>query len=263
MGYTTGISWCDHTFNPAIGCTKVSSGCKHCYAEIWDNRGMLPGHVSHWGPGAPRRITSKSNWNKVLKWNKEAVEAGIRKKVFCASLSDVFDDEFPREAQIRLWDLIEECEGLDWLLLTKRPHNIEASVPISWIDKPLKHVWYGTTVEEDKVEYRIEQLASVPASKRFLSCEPLLGPVFRSGTSLAGIHWVIFGGESDIGMGEVARPMDVEWVKDGIAECNKRKIPVFVKQMGSVWKRKWSSASKKGEIVSEWLPEIQLQQFPE
>ena len=133
MGKVTGISWTDHTFNPWIGCTKVSEGCKNCYAKTSDDRHLF-GQISHWGPGAPRRRTSESNWREPFRWAKRAQAAGVRAKVFCASQADVFDAEAPEGAQRDLFNLIHiTSDWLDWLLVTKRPERIhtvmEAAYP--------------------------------------------------------------------------------------------------------------------------------------
>src|SRR5580692_7935980 len=122
MGENSKIEWCDHTFNPWIGCQKVSPGCDHCYAETQNNLRKWNG--GKWGPHAPRKRTSEANWKKPLQWQKRAAEFSGRRRVFCASLADVFDNKAPDGARDDLFDLIRETPSLDWLLLTKRPENI-------------------------------------------------------------------------------------------------------------------------------------------
>ena len=200
MGETTNISWTDHTFNPWWGCTKVSAGCDHCYAETLSKR--MGGDV--WGHGKLRRRTSAKNWQEPVKWNREAEKRGVRKRVFCASMADVFDNEVPIEWLRDLLDLIRITPNLDWQLLTKRPSRIKRAlntvmssiqrenVPepdiywtllFCWIDdwlhhNPPKNVWLGTSVEnQDAADARIPLLLKVPAAIRFLSVEPLIGPV--------------------------------------------------------------------------------------
>lgn len=180
MAENSKIEWTDHTFNPWIGCTKVSPACDHCYAEAWDAR--FKGH--RWGPHAPRTKTSAANWRKPLKWNREAEERGIRYRVFCASLADVFDNHPSIDPQWRLelWELIAETPNLDWLLLTKRPQNIVRFLPDEWGSgewgEPWSNVWLGTTVEnQTEADRRIPHLLATPAAVRFVSAEPLLGPV--------------------------------------------------------------------------------------
>lgn len=146
MAEKTGIEWCDHTFNPWVGCTKVSAACDHCYAEGWAKRAGSP---ELWN-GARRR-TTEANWKQPLKWNAATGRDGVRRRVFCASLADVFDNQVPMQWRRELFDLIAKCRNLDWLLLTKRPQNIQKMLydvfsgfnpSASW-----PHIWLGTTVE--------------------------------------------------------------------------------------------------------------------
>lgn len=201
MSANSKIEWTDHTFNPWIGCTKVSPGCEHCYAETLDtNRfsktlgdGTKENPVSHWGKGAPRHRTSESNWKLPLKWNEQAKNSGTRPRVFCASLADWLDDEVDRVWRYDLLDLIQRTPNLDWLLLTKRPENFKRLLEDSmnqssdradewisaWLNGTAPHnVSIGTTVEDQpRAGKRIPALEAIPAKIRFLSCEPLLGAV--------------------------------------------------------------------------------------
>jgi protein gp37 len=144
------IEWTDNTFNPWIGCQKVSPGCDHCYAEaMMDHR---YGKVQ-WGPHGERKRTSEENWKKPLRWERQASESGRRIRVFCASLADIWDNKVPRDWRADLFGLISETPNLDWLLLTKRPSNIERMVDKaisnmkSW---PWPNVWLGTTAEDQE-----------------------------------------------------------------------------------------------------------------
>jgi len=173
MADTTKISWCDATFNPWIGCTKVSAGCDNCYAEAQNSFRKWNGGV--WGKGTPRKRTK--TWGAPVKWNLEATKLGVRKKVFCASLADVFDNEVDPAWRADLFALIRKTPMLDWLLLTKRPHSIPDMLPDDWGDG-YPNVWLGTTVESQQyADIRIPALMKVPAVVHFLSCEPLLGPL--------------------------------------------------------------------------------------
>src|SRR6185437_14583692 len=115
MGEVTSIAWCDHTFNPWHGCTKVSPGCDNCYAATFDKR--VGGN--HWGKGVERRVFADKHWREPLKWNEDAAASRVRRRVFCASMADVMDDEAPAGQRERLWALIDDTPHLDWLLLTK------------------------------------------------------------------------------------------------------------------------------------------------
>lgn len=174
MAENSKIEWCDHTFNPWIGCTKISPACDNCYAEAIDNR--FGG--DHWGPKAPRRRTAPANWRKPLKWNKDAEEKGIRYRVFCASMADVFDNRVDAKWREDLWKLIGDTPYLDWLLLTKRPQNIEKMLPDDWGEDGYPNVWLGTTVEnQDVADRNIIHLLENSAAIHFLSMEPLLQQV--------------------------------------------------------------------------------------
>lgn len=181
MGQNTEIQWTNHSFNPWEGCQRVSPGCEHCYAETRNAR-FHPderGKPSNWGPTAPRLMRSPAYWNQPRKWNREALEAGVRRRVFCASLADVFEDRPDLvEPRYRLLRLIEETPALDWQLLTKRPQNMNRLAPLSWADGWPANVWAGCTAEDQqRADERIPHLLRVPAAVRFLSCEPLLGPL--------------------------------------------------------------------------------------
>jgi len=262
------ISWTDHTFNPWIGCTKVSPGCANCYAEtLMDTR---YGRVK-WGKGQARSRTSHANWKEPLKWNHHApmLASGARPRVFCASLSDWLDDEVPIAWLADLLALVRSTSNLDWLLLSKRPQNwakrIEAAQDYhfdfgdlnvaGWLSDWRKHglapanVWLGTTVEDQqRADERIPELIDIPARVRFLSCEPLLGPVeieehlddLCDGGYVLGsapIHWVICGGESGPG----ARPMHPAWARSLRDQCAAAGVPFHFKQWGE-----W----EPGEIAS-------------
>lgn len=177
MAETTGISWTDHTANFWMGCQRVSPGCEHCYAEtLVTGRMGLP----VWGP--PKTTTrqrAKAVWKEVPRWNEAARRDGVRRRMFVSSLADIFEDH-PVVAPWRAeaLDLLARCTSLDVQLLTKRPENIRRMVPEAWLRAWPSHVWVGTTVEDQKrANERIPELRKVPARVRFLSCEPLLGPV--------------------------------------------------------------------------------------
>lgn len=225
------IEWTDHTFNPWWGCTKVSPGCTHCYAETLATR---YGH-GVWGPRATRRLFGDTHWQEPLKWNAAATQAGRRTRVFCASMADVFEDN-PHvvDERTRLWDVVAKTPSLDWLLLTKRPEHIASMIPGAWLETPPRNVWYGTSVEDQRrADERVPILLTVPAGTRFLSCEPLLGPVdLRSWLGRDGvkprIDWIIAGGES----GPRSRPMHPDWARSLRDQCRSADVAFFFKQWG-------------------------------
>lgn len=271
MGEHTKISWTDHTWNPWWGCQRVSPGCQHCYAEAFAKR---TGNAV-WGKDAERRFFGDKHWAEPLRWDAAAAAAGYPALVFCASMADVFEDRADLvDHRARLWDLIAATPHLIWQLLTKRPENVRGMVPDRWITHPLDdidyiigdwpaNVWIGTTVEDqERADERIPHLLAIPAPVRFLSCEPLLGPLdlspwlhlewmdalrppgapmsFRGEggwgvemfTYLAGrrtdIGWIIVGGESGAGY----RALDLAHGADVIDQAEAAEVPAFFKQVG-------------------------------
>ncbi|MDZ4760461.1 MAG: DUF5131 family protein, partial [Alphaproteobacteria bacterium] len=173
MAKDSKIEWTHHTFNPWWGCVKVSPGCKHCYAETWAKR--IGAAV--WGPNTTRRELSDTYWRQPLAWNAEAVRLKQRRRVFCASMADVFEDRRDLDdKRERIWSLIDETPQLDWLLLTKRPENVSRLAPYGE-DWPA-NIWLGATAETQKwFDKRMAALTEISARILFLSCEPLLGPL--------------------------------------------------------------------------------------
>jgi protein gp37 len=296
MGENSSIEWTDHTFNPWIGCTKVSDGCKNCYAEAQDKRWRKE---PRWGPKAARERTGESYWKQPARWDRDAKTAGVRRRVFCASLADVFDDHPSIEQAWRddLWRTIAATPSLDWLLLTKRPELI--SVPWQHVrgEPPWPNVRLGTTVEDqEQARKRIPWLLGVPAAVRFLSVEPQIGPVDLSRIELVApvppygpgawlnaltghvtgpddilpgrIGWVICGGES----GRGARPFNVEWARSLRDQCAAARVPFFCKQLGA--NPRWEGrdalepipalqSDPKGGDWSEWPADLRVREFPE
>lgn len=224
MGENSKIEWTDHTFNPVVGCTKVSAACDFCYAETWAKR---TGQSALWR--GERRRTSATNWKSPVKWNEWAARDGVRRKVFCASLADVFDNQWDPQWRSDLFALIEDTPHLDWLLLTKRPQNISEMIPPKWDGGLPTNIWLGATVEsQEEAARRIPHLLRVPARIHFLSCEPLLGPI--NPFQHYKIDWVICGGES----GPKRRPMQIQWAEALRDDCLTAGVPFFMKQIDKV-----------------------------
>jgi len=286
VGEQTAIEWTDHTFNPWWGCQKISPACANCYAEGVGAR--FGGDDRLWGKGHAIRTFGDKHWNDPIRWDRKAAEAGVKARVFCGSMCDVFEalDDLD-EHRARLWRLIEATPSLIWLLLTKRPEEVMARVPAHWSHRAGSgrgvcscginvlhggvhevgcrngwpdNVWVGTTVEDQqRADERIPRLLRIPAPVRFLSCEPLLGPVdltnvrrrlFRSGEldsvwdamtgrfgfwsddwhthEFGAVSWVIAGGES----GPKARPSHPDWFRALRDQCQDAGVPYFFKQWG-------------------------------
>lgn len=256
MGEDSKIEWTDHTFNPWIGCQKVSAGCDHCYAESlakrygWVEWGQRKTDTTTASVGGRKR-TSAANWRKPIQWNKAAKAAGKRPRVFCASLADVFDNQAPQEWRDDLFEMISATPELDWLLLTKRPENIDGMLPLSWrasAGPNWDNVWLGATCEDQTAyDKRWPILRNIPAAVHFISYEPAIGPLLLDTGHVVGEKvypdWLICGGES----GHGARMMEPAWAAAIKADCERANVRFFMKQM-----------TGKKPIP----PELNLREFP-
>lgn len=212
MAENSRIEWTDHSFNPWLGCTRVSPGCQRCYAEALSKRTGL----ADWGPHADRRRTSPAYWLQPLRWQRKAKATGRPLRVFCASMADVFDDHPSIRAEWRsdLWGIIAETPDLEWLLLTKRPENWPAFLPVAEPQPPFENIRLGVTIEDQERAHQrgpVLQFASDIGWPTFISYEPALGPVewspFVQGRA---IEWLIAGYES----GPKRRPTDENWIRN-------------------------------------------------
>ncbi len=227
MGKYSKIEWTDHTFNPRLGCTKITPGCDHCYAEGWSKRSGLVKWGNH-----ERRRTSEGYWKAPYRWNDQASQfektEKRRQRVFCASLADVFDNQAPNDWRNDLFKLIKTCDRLDWLLLTKRPQNISKMLPPDW-GRGYPNVWLGTTAEDqERYDQRWPALSGIACAVAFVSYEPAIGPL-RLHTNGRQPDWLISGGES----GGNARIMNPKWARDIIRDCKKHGVAPFHKQWGT------------------------------
>ena len=249
MASNSKIEWTTHTFNPWIGCTKVSDGCKNCYAE---NMASRFGY-DVWGINKNRRLLSDAHWQQPIKWDKKAKKEGLRYRVFCASMADVFEENAPDGQLERLWEVIKQTPNLDWQLLTKRPHRIAQNLPHDWKDG-YDNVWLGTSLEDERVINRITYLTSIAAIVRFISIEPLLGPL--PNLPLEDIDWVIVGGES----GHSARVMEAAWVLDIQQQCLASNTAFFFKQWGG-FNKKATGRELNGRTYDE-MPKTTFNTMP-
>ena len=274
MSETTAIEWCDSTFNPWIGCTKISTavtgggGCENCYAEVSTPVRVLRSKgIETWDAHAPRQRTSPSNWSMPESWERQHeafyAEHGRRRRVFCASLADVFDNQAPQEWRTDLFTLIRRTPHLDWLLLTKRIGNVRGMVPATWLERggwPAHVRLMITVVTQEEADRDIAKLVALGCPNG-LSMEPLLGPIKlprfcacgcrlpveaaireavdsptmpnRDQADAAiektlGIDWVIAGGES----GPHARPSHPDWFRSLRDQCAAARVPFMFKQWG-------------------------------
>lgn len=285
MSATTNISYVDSTFNPWYGCTKVSAGCKNCFAERWAARFKM----AEWGPGKPRRMASEAKWREALRWSKhDAVfslackcgdrfapasldaliscphcktpgsQMAARPRRILTDLCDWLDRDAPPEYLAKFLGLIQRTPNLQWMLLTKRPnqfmdrlqdvitymysasgagpHDETVTDSLAWrwlYGQAPSNVWFGVSCEnQNAAEWRIEQARRIPAVRRWVSFEPLIGPIQLSGVLMDGIHFAVIGGESCKPRSD-ARPCDVSWIRKMLDTLRRYNIPTHVKQIGS------------------------------
>ena len=340
MAESTNIAWCDHTFNPWSGCTKVSEACAHCYAE---NAYTIKARGIKWGPQGTRVRAADNGWKLPERWNRKAALDGVRRRVFCASLADVFEDwrgpildhhgyelwrcncgathggdennyrtrcagpPCPKCGDLRsgaltmndlrrdLFGLIDRTPNLDWLLLTKRPENIQRMWPKEGMPPAIPNryqtgdmlakaqghyrfnVWLGTTVELAKYRDRIDELLKMPAPVHFVSHEPGLEAIdFSPYLAPDKVNWLITGGESKQGKDHQPSPYNIDAARSVIEQCRQAGVSPFVKQLGSnpvmpapnQGRRFGATVTPmtlkhpKGETMAEWPEDIQVQEFP-
>jgi protein gp37 len=220
MAQLSSIEWCDATWNPTTGCTKISPGCKHCYAERMANRLRAMGQARY-----------RNGFSLTLQ--PDALHAPLSwrtpRLVFVNSMSDLFHADVPLEYIRQVFDVMQRADWHVFQILTKRAERLAQLAPLlPWPS----NVWMGVSVESADFTWRIGHLAKVPAAVRFLSVEPLLGAIPR--LPLRGVDWVILGGESGPG----ARPMEADWAEQIRDRCIRAKVPFFFKQWGGVWKKR-------------------------
>ncbi|MCA9028090.1 MAG: phage Gp37/Gp68 family protein [Planctomycetaceae bacterium] len=220
MAQGSSIEWTEATWNPVTGCTKISPGCKHCYAERMAKRLQAMGQERY--RNAFRVTLQEDLVDLPLRWKKPRI-------IFVNSMSDLFEENVPDEFIIRCFSTMQAATQHTFQVLTKRPERVvDLAGQLPWSP----NIWMGTSVENQDYVWRSKQLAKVPAAIRFLSVEPLLGPIPR--LPLTHIDWVIVGGESGPG----ARPMKVEWVLQIRDRCQRYEVPFFFKQWGGVQKKR-------------------------
>lgn len=220
MSEKSAIEWTDSTWNPVTGCTKVSPGCKNCYAETFAERWRgISGHPYEQGFDLklwPKRLTQPLDWKKP-------------RNIFVNSMSDLFHEEVRVSYIKKVFQVMGKAHWHNFQVLTKRAERLsEVASKLSW----LSNIWMGVSVETPEFLWRVDKLRHVPAAIRFLSVEPLLEPIGKM--NLKNIDWVIVGGESGPG----ARPMEPAWVEEIRDQCIKSKVPFFFKQWGGTQKKK-------------------------
>jgi protein gp37 len=267
QNFMSNIEWTGKTLNPTIGCTEVSAGCRECYAA------KMAWRLTHMHPDSQYNGLTKKLANGRIVWTgkikllpERLAELAKNKKptvYFVDSMSDLFHEEIPFDFILKAIFAMEDTPWHTFQILTKRPKRaVEFFEWHSW--KPSKNIWIGVSVEDQKAaNERIPLLLQIPAAIRFLSCEPLLGPLdlrkaFYQDLGPARIHWVITGGES----GSNARVCSSEWMADIVKQCKAAGVPVFVKQMGKKLAQLWRMSDSKGGKLEEFPEGLRYREFP-
>lgn len=264
----TKIEWTNETWNPVTGCTKISAGCQHCYAERMARR--LAGRFGY--PEAPNHfdVTLRPDrLDEPLSWRKP-------RRVFVCSMSDLFHEDVPDEYICDVFYTMHRCPHHTFQVLTKRPGQMlewfnRPAASVSKWHRPLPNIQLGISAEDQRAaDERIPQLLQCPAAVRFVSCEPLLGEIDispylhgwhsdpRPQECDPGIDWVIVGGES----GHGARPMDPNWARSLRDQCQDAGVPFFMKQMGSAWAKLHGCRDSHGGDMGEWPEDLRVREYP-
>jgi protein gp37 len=239
---TTSIEWTNRTWNPVTGCSRVSPGCDHCYAEAMARRLQAMGSPRYANGFA---VTLHDALDLPLRWRTPS-------RIFVNSMSDLFHSQVPDAFLVRVFAVMRQAHWHTFQILTKRPGRLRRLA--GTLDWP-PNVWVGVSIELDQFVARADALRMVPTPVRFLSCEPLLGPL--PSLNLDSIAWVLIGGES----GPHARPMALSWVRDLIGRCQEQGVAVFVKQMGTAWARQHGQRGKGSDMTS-WDADLRVREYP-
>ena len=253
--YNSKIEWTEATWNPLRGCARVSEGCRFCYAERVADR--FSGEGQPYEGLTTRGKDGQPRWNneimlvphmlkKPLSWKRS-------RRIFVNSMSDLFHEKVPFDYIQQVFDVMRQASWHEFQILTKRAERLaDLSPKIDWP----QNVWMGVSIEDSRVIDRADALREVPATIRFLSLEPLIGPI--PNLNIEGLDWAIIGGES----GNEARIMEPEWAIDLLNQCRSANVPCFVKQMGTQWAKRQGSKSRKGDDFSEFPEALQVREYP-
>ncbi len=244
MSTASSIEWTEATWNPLTGCTKLSPGCKNCYAERMSKRLQAMGQANY--ANAFQLTLHEHALEHPLRWKKP-------QRIFVNSMSDLFHKDVPLSFIQKVFAVMAKAHWHQFQVLTKRAERLEE---ISRLLPWPANVWQGVSVENADYTFRVDHLRRTDAKVKFLSIEPLLGPIPK--LDLDGIDWVIVGGESGPG----SRPMEMAWVESIRESCRKAKVPMFFKQTGERLARENRYVSRKGTDPAEWPKPMRVRQFP-
>jgi protein gp37 len=252
MGDKTGIEWTEATWNPVVGCTHISPGCDHCYAAR-EASGRLRGIPVYAGLAVGGRFTGEvrclpERLDQPLRWRKP-------RRIFVNSMSDLFHQDVPADFICQVWEVMGQATQHTFQVLTKRPQRMAPMLALN-VPDPWPNVWAGTSIESDRYTFRASYLRDTPAAKRWLSIEPLIGPL--PSLDLTGIDWVVVGGESGPG----ARPMDLDWARWIRDHCESAGVPFFMKQLGAVVARENGMSDQAGHLITEFPSDLAIREYP-
>ncbi|AVH57774.1 MULTISPECIES: DUF5131 family protein [Streptomyces] len=263
---TTTIEWTEATWNPTTGCDRISPGCDNCYALTMAKR--LKGMEQQRGTARPKYQNDgdprTSGPGFALTVHPDTLDAPVKwripRRVFVNSMSDLFHARVPVDFVTSVWRTMASTPQHTYQILTKRPERLarvlEQVHGALGLEEPLPNVWLGTSIESDDYARRADALRLAPAAVRFVSAEPLLGPL--PSLDVTGIDWVILGGESGPG----ARPLELVWIRDVIGQCRTAGAAPFVKQLGSVWAKASGASDKKGGSPEDWPTDLRVREYP-
>ena len=255
MPKVTKIQWSDATWNPIRGCSRVSEGCRNCYAEYISARFSKQGEAY---AGLAIMTSQGPRWTNEIRLVHDMIDKPLTWKkprlIFVNSMSDMFHEDVPEDFIQQIFEVMRMAYWHEFQILTKRSQRLlDMNDRIDWPD----NVWMGVSVEDTKNSYRIDHLRDIDANIKFISAEPLIGPI--RDINLRDIDWCIIGGES----GRQARPINLKWIVDIIGACESRGIDIFVKQLGTRWaKANWCKDSKGGNM-KEWPDYLQIRDYPQ
>jgi protein gp37 len=255
----TEIAWTEETWNPLAGCTKISAGCANCYAAGHALRlaGNPNPQIRARYAGLAAATAAGANWTGTITLAEDRLHIPLHWKkprmIFVNSMSDLFHTDVPLDFIKKVFATIEKAPQHTFQILTKRAGRLAELAPVRcWHS----NIWMGVTVESADVLDRVDHLRQVPAGVRWLSCEPLLGPL--AGLDLTGIDWLVVGGES----GPRARQMDPAWAQDLVHRCQAAGVAVFMKQIGTAWANKTGAVHSKGGDPAEWPMDLRVLEYP-
>lgn len=259
MGDKSAIEWTEATWNPTVGCSRISSGCQNCYAEVTAHRGLAPQHR-----GLTKMVNGHPTWTGEIRFVESALHHPLRwrrpRRVFVNSMSDLFHDGVEDTWIEQIFQVMARAPQHTFQILTKRPERM-----LEWVTRarpvPLPNVWLGVSVEDQETGgRRIPRLLQTPAAVQWVSYEPALGPVDFSGW-LPALSWIVIGGES----GPSARPFEVAWARATLEQCRVGGVRVFVKQLGArprLEGHQLRLVDRKGGDMAEWPADLRVREYP-